>query len=98
MILYDRFTDLDGIFQYYGVENQLRKLSEELCELNIECHELETGKEFISELADVLVMTLQFYHSSLEFRSKVDAEMDFKVNRQLERIANETSNSTKTNT
>ena len=86
MILYDRFTDLDGIFNHYGVENQLNKLREEMTELYDETVIYGEKNNFISELADVLVMTLQFYHSSLEFRSKVDAEMDFKINRQIERM------------
>lgn len=91
-INYD-YSKLDGIFNHFGMDNQLFKLYEELSELKFEINKLNTFKQdyltkqnFAEELADVLVMCLQFYHSSPEFREKVNLAMLEKQIRTLERI------------
>lgn len=91
-INYD-YSRIDGIFKHFEVDNQLFKLYEELSELKFEISKLNTFKQdyltkqnFAEELADVLVMCLQFYHSSSEFREKIDKAMLEKQIRTLNRI------------
>lgn len=85
------------IINHYGVNHQQRKLNEECFELQEAIIEYETEsfycvpskKHITEELADVMVLLEQFklyYEISSEEISKIFWK---KVNRQLERIANE---------
>jgi len=76
------------IFKHYGENNQLIKLQEELIELEEEIEVLLSNSSdfgndnFLSEVADVMVMCEQF---RLKY-NKVNSTMDFKINRQIQRI------------
>lgn len=92
------------IINHYGISNQLRKFNEEVFELNealIE-HEIledcglfkdsdesETRQHIIEEIADVVVMLLQFKEHYYIGEKDIIKIMNEKVNRQLERIKNE---------
>ena len=95
--------DLIHIFQYYGVRNQLRKFNEEVFELieaiiDYECVDVYKGssaaekyhKEYIvEEIADVQVLLDQLQHYfEIEDKDIVDM-IQFKVDRQLDRIKRE---------
>lgn len=97
--------DLLKIIKHYGVNAQQRQLAEEVFELQeaITTHELknsvsyeiplteivETKEHIAEEIADVMVLLLQFseyYDLDIYDISKI---MDNKIKRQLERIKNE---------
>ena len=75
------------IFENNGERGQLIKLQEELIELEEEieailCDSSELGNDdFLSEVADVLVMCEQF---RLKY-NKVNSIKDYKINRQIAR-------------
>jgi hypothetical protein len=86
------------IFKHYGERNQLIQLKEELYELIDEIVEIEVfglegvGKEignvdFLGEVADVMVMCEQF---RLKYNT-INSTMDYKINRQIQRIKQENS-------
>lgn len=81
------------IFAHYGEERQLAKLAEECTELaTAALHVLEgrhdvDSDEFLEELADVIVMTRQFYlHMDDVAFHRFTGLQSSKVSRQLERI------------
>lgn len=84
------------IINHYGIDNQLRQFTEEYFELTEAIIHKQTmdigifGKEHIAEeIADCLVMLEQFrlyYNIPLSEVKKIGK---YKVDRQLERIANE---------
>ena len=97
--------DLDKIISHYGINAQQRQLAEEVFELQeaITTHELKNGVSYeiplteltdttehiAEEIADVMVLLLQFseyYDLDIYDISKI---MDNKIKRQLERIKNE---------
>ena len=83
------------IINRYGIEHQQRKLEEEVFELQqaITLFETSTTKYNIEEeLADVMVMLKQFQHYFDIKDEEIEKVMKFKVDRQLERIANDTNN------
>lgn len=81
------------ILQHYGVSPQLRKLAEECGEavqaaLKYDYRADEITKQaLITEIADLEIMILQI--KLVVGYGKVDKEIDFKLNRQMERIENE---------
>ena len=100
--------DLLKIISTYGVLPQLKYFQSEVFELNeaIVTHELKSSVEYeiplteivgtkehiAEEIADVMVMLMQFkeyYHIDGNDILKI---MDEKINRQIERIENENNN------
>lgn len=86
------------ILDHYGKEGQLWKLQEECGELieavnemkQFECE--QTVKHYIEELADVTIMVNQMMLAmTIDEISDFWKMIDFKLNRQLGRIANEKS-------
>lgn len=97
-------NDIERIADHYGLQHQLKKLREELGELDIAalCVEMdimrrdgfappETIDALVDELADVSVMLQQIMHLT-NTHDAVRERIQFKVNRQLERIAAEANN------
>ncbi len=93
------------IIEFYGVNNQQRKLMEEIFELqeSITIHELKSSVEYeipltelvdtryhiIEEIADVMVMLNQFKEHYEITYEQIEGIMNYKINRQLERIKKE---------
>lgn len=94
------------IINHYGINNQQRKLQEEIFELQeaINIHELKesveyeiplteiygTKKHLTEEIGDVIVLIKQiqlYYEIPTEEVKKI---IEYKVNRQIERIDSET--------
>lgn len=84
------------IIAHYGAQNQLVKLCEECGELiqqAAKCYSkgIPYSEDMIEEIADVLVMIKQFETvMSQPDRDLLDKIITEKLERQLERIANET--------
>lgn len=81
------------IADHYGLQHQCTKTIEELRELAEECMESACKDSItvnlINEIADVLVMILQLiYLGKIEFKD-IESVMEYKVDRQLTRIAND---------
>lgn len=97
--------ELLQIINHYGVNNQQRKLEEEVFELQeaITIYELKnsvqyeiplteliaTKEHFTEECADVIVMLLQFMLYYDIDTDELNKMIDQKIKRQLERIKNE---------
>ena len=93
------------IINHYGINNQQRKLEEEIFELQeaITIYELknsvqyeiplteliETKEHLTEECADVIVMLLQFMLYYDIDTDELNKMIDQKIKRQLERIKNE---------
>lgn len=89
------------IINHYGVMSQLKYFQSEVFELNeaiinyeydcIEYEEVERDlkKHIIEEIADVMVMLEQFIEYYNIDRFEIAKVMNYKTNRQLERIENE---------
>ena len=78
------------IAERYGKESQLRQLQEECAELIVACSKIlrnqsRSVNNLIEELADVRVMIEQIEHL-YGLKSLVEDEMEYKLNRQLERM------------
>ena len=84
-----RINDLTNIADHYGLKHQLGTCKEELGEL-IEAIDSMNDEAIIEELADVENMTYQLKHLMCADRV-VDLYKDYKVARQLRRIAKEQS-------
>lgn len=81
--------DLKYIADHYGLEHQLGKCKEELGEL-IKAIESLDEKAIVEEIADVEIMTEQLKQLMCADRV-VDLYKDYKIARQLRRIAEEQS-------
>lgn len=97
--------ELLKIIKHYGVNNQQRKLQEEIFELqeaitkynvilSLEPAEYfsdaSLGKNHIAEeIADVCVMLREFMEYYDITQDEISILMEYKINRQIERIANE---------
>jgi len=86
-------SELKLIINHYGLSKQLKKLSEEIYELQeailLDVNDEESFKKILEERADVEVLLRQL---DLYFDIKYNdftGEMVKKVNRQIERIENE---------
>ena len=80
------------IADHYGLKKQLRQLAEECSELAVEAsHSARKGTtvKIIEEMADVLLMIEQvIYLADIDICDIEDC-IDFKLNRQMNRISNE---------
>lgn len=80
------------IADHYGIKEQLRQLAEECCELAVEAnHSARKGTtvKIIEEIADVAIMMEQIIYLARIDRKDIDEVIDYKLNRQLERIGKE---------
>lgn len=80
------------IADHYGIKEQLRQLAEECCELAVEAnHSARKGTtvKIIEEIADVAIMMEQIIYLAGIDRKDIDEVIDYKLNRQLERIGKE---------
>lgn len=84
-----RMHDLTNIANHYGLKHQLGKCKEELGEL-IEAIDSANVEAVIEEIADVEIMTAQLKQLMCADRV-VDLYKDYKITRQLRRIAEEPS-------
>lgn len=86
----DIYKDLQKLACHYGLQNQLFKTKEELHELKVAINGYIEGVDkkahVLEEIADVEIMTAQL-KLLLDGETEVDKVKQFKVNRQLERIA-----------
>lgn len=85
--------ELKQIINHYGLTNQLKKLSEEVYELQeailLDINDEESFKHILEERADVEVLLRQIdLYFDINY-SDFTGEMVKKVNRQIERIDNE---------
>lgn len=84
------------IINYYGASNQRKKLCEEFMELQDELfyiYELESDREnLLSEIADVLVLIMQFAYEYGYPIEEIINEMNYKIDRQLKRIEEDKTN------
>lgn len=85
------------ILQHYGKGPQLHKLVEECCELGqaamkFDYKQTSTNAEnLFEELADVKIMIEQISQAVDDLsQDRINHWVDYKLNRQLERIENET--------
>lgn len=77
------------IIEHYGINNQLKKLSEEVYELQesiLEQHNIEHILEEYADVEVILEQIKQFFNLDDE---KIELIKDYKVARQLYRIRNE---------
>jgi NTP pyrophosphatase (non-canonical NTP hydrolase) len=84
------------IINHYGPLNQRKKLCEEFMELQDELfyvYDLGDDREnLLSEVADVLVLVMQFAYEYGYSIDNVINMMQYKIDRQLDRIEKENSN------
>lgn len=79
---------IQKIAEYYGLDNQLNKTIEECAELIQALVKLESRENTIEEIADVQIMLKQMLYL-LDCEKEVEKVMEYKINRQLERIKEE---------
>lgn len=84
-----RMHDLMNIANHYGLKHQLVKCKEELGEL-IEAIDSANDEAIIEEIADVEIMTAQL-KQLMRADMVVELYRDYKIIRQLRRIAKEQS-------
>ena len=80
------------IADHYGIEKQLHQLAEECSELAVEAsHSARKGVtvKIIEEMADVLLMMEQVVYLANIAIEDIDECIQFKIDRQLERIKEE---------
>ena len=80
------------IADHYGIEKQLHQLAEECSELAVEAsHSARKGVtvKIIEEMADVLLMIEQVVYLANIAIEDIDECIQFKIDRQLERIKEE---------
>ena len=80
------------IADHYGIEKQLHQLAEECSELAVEAsHSARKGAtvKIIEEMADVLLMMEQVIYLANIAIDDIDECIQFKIDRQLERIKEE---------
>ena len=83
--------DLLKIIEHFGINNQQRKLHEELFELNEAITIYEQGNnqscdDIVEEIADVCVILSQFMEIYNITQDEISERMANKINRTLERI------------
>ena len=76
---------IQKIAEYYGLDNQLNKTIEECAELIQALVKLESRENTIEEIADVQIMLKQMLYL-LDCEKEVEKVMEYKINRQLERM------------
>lgn len=77
------------IIEYYGINNQLKKLTEEVYELQESILEQHNIEHILEEYADVEVILEQIKQYFKLDNDKIELIKDYKVARQLYRIRNE---------
>ena len=83
------------IINYYGEKNQREYLAKEYQELQDEIYKFISGESenILTEIVDVLHLTLQFMakagYSFDTLEENFKKELNFKINRQLDRIEKE---------
>lgn len=77
------------IIEHYGVNNQLKKLTEEVYELQESILEQHNIEHILEEYADVEVILEQIKQYFKLDDEKIELIKDYKVARQLYRIRNE---------
>ena len=85
-------TKFIEIADHYGIEKQLHQLAEECSELAVEAsHSARKGVtvKIIEEMADVLLMIEQVVYLANIAIEDIDECIQFKIDRQLERIKEE---------
>ena len=91
----ENYIKASKIMEHYGAQHQLMKLCEECGELiqqAAKCYDRDQpfSADFVQELADVRVMIMQFEMLLPPYwRSEFNGAVEFKLYRQLDRIANE---------
>ena len=87
--------DLLKIINHYGVSKQLKKLSEEIFELQeailLDLNDQQSYDNILEEYADVQVVLSQIEEYFELDQNKLVEMQSFKISRTLERIKNETS-------
>lgn len=82
--------DLLKIIEHYGVSNQLKKLSEEVFEMQeailLDLGDTKSYDHIVEELADVYVLLAQFEEYFEINQDKLIAMQSYKIRRTLERI------------
>lgn len=85
--------DLLNIINHYGLTNQLKKLSEEIYELQeailIDVGDNESYNHIIEEMADVYVLMEQLEEYFEISQDKLIAMESYKIKRTLQRIKEE---------
>ena len=85
-------TRIMEIADHYGIKRQLHQLAEECSELAVEAsHSARKGVtvKIIEEMADVLLMIEQVVYLANIAIEDIDECIQFKIDRQLERIKEE---------
>ena len=90
---------LKEIISHYGVKNQLKYIHSEYYELDeaiLACEESGELSEYYQdniagEIADIMVMLKQFQYYYKISDKQIEDIMNFKIDRQLSRIANESN-------
>ena len=80
------------IADHYGIEKQLHQLAEECSELAVEAsHSARIGTtvKIIEEMADVEIMIEQIVYLAKIDKCDIEDCIEFKLNRQMNRISNE---------
>ena len=83
---------LQMIADHYGIKEQMRQLAEECSELAVEAnHSARKGTtvKIIEEIADVLIMMEQVIYLANIAIDDINECIQFKIDRQLERIKEE---------
>jgi NTP pyrophosphatase (non-canonical NTP hydrolase) len=78
---------INTIYNTYGLKTQKTKLIEELAELIKEIAKND-GENLAKELADVYIVATGILNNNPELKEIFKKEVEFKVNRQIERINN----------
>ena len=82
--------DLLEIFEHFGSKTQRKKLCEEFMELQDELFYIydfgDDRENLISEIADMLVLILQFAYEYGYDNEDIIKQMKYKIKRTLERI------------
>ena len=99
-------ADLLKIIKHYGINNQQRKLEEEVFELQEAITKAEYNRyigvvrepcdecinHITEEISDVLVLLGQIIHYYDIDKKEIEKFLKYKIERQLERIENERTN------
>ena len=86
-----RSLDIAKILNHYGRIQQMNKTLEELAELQVAIAHEDKKEKVLEELADVHVMAEQVRLMWSINEDELDRMIDYKVDRTLERIKNETN-------
>ena len=82
---------IDIIYNTYGLERQKLKLIEESAELIKELAK-NNGSNIARELADVFIVANGILQNNPDLKEILDREINFKVNRQIDRIETKEEN------